>query len=270
MKSYHRLLPEQAAEMSLEEGGLTIGRDPASDWVILDPERVVSKKHCRIERSGNAFVLTDTSSNGVFLGDRQDPVGNGNAVILKDGDLIRISDYEIQVNLRGEPQVSAEDVGVVSPGVVPGEIQPLPSLAGEPASGDAEPIPESPVPPPDSQSPLLAPEEPLAAKPIQESGGLIPDDWDDPESASVGTHSDHIAPQEEVFQVPDPVAEIPSDWVAEEEAPEEPSPEIPADEPVPQVTPAVDQPDPSNLLEVPTPSPIEKPKHHRRPLRRRA
>ena len=110
MKSYHRLLPQQTAEMTLEEGSLTIGRNPACDWTILDPERVVSKEHCRIERSGNAYVLTDTSSNGVFLGDRQDSVGNGNAVILKDGDLIRLSDYEILVNLRGQPQVSAEEV----------------------------------------------------------------------------------------------------------------------------------------------------------------
>jgi type VI secretion system protein len=262
MKSYHRLLPEQTAAMSLEEGGLTIGRDSACDWVILDPERVVSKKHCRIERSGKAYVLTDTSSNGVFLGDKQEPLGDGSAVILQDGDLIRISDYEIQVNLRGESQVSTEDVGVVTPGLVPGEIQPLPSLAGDPLPGDAEPIPASSAPPLETPSPLLASEESLAANPIPESSSLIPDDWDDLDSGSVGSHSDHIAPHEEVFQAPEPVAEIPSDWSAEEAAPEAPPPETPGDEQepvheaVPQVTPAAGSPDPSDLLEVPAP-PIE-------------
>jgi type VI secretion system FHA domain protein len=160
MKSYHRLLPEQTAQMSLEEGRLTIGRDPACDWVILDPERVVSKEHCRIELSGKAYVLTDTSSNGVFLGDRQDPLGNGNAVILKDGDLIRMSDYEIQVNLRGESQVSAAEGSADTSSLVPGVVQPLPLLAGEPEPGAPEPIPESPAPPLDSPSPLLASETP--------------------------------------------------------------------------------------------------------------
>jgi type VI secretion system protein len=259
MKSYHRLLPEQTAQMSLEEGGLTIGRDPSCDWVILDPERVVSKAHCRIELSGNAYVLTDTSSNGVFLGDRQDPLGNGNAVILKDGDLIRISDYEIQVNLRGATQVPVGEAQAEPSGLVPGEIQPLPSLAGAPAPGAPEPIPEPPVPPPDTRSPLLAPQEPLAAAPIAETSGLIPDDWDDLDSGSVGSHSDHIAPQDEVFQVPDPVAEIPADWTAEEEAALElPADELePAHEAVPQVTPAADLPEPPGLLDVPAPPPIE-------------
>ena len=32
----------------LESGGMVIGPAPTSDWVINDPERVISSSHCRI------------------------------------------------------------------------------------------------------------------------------------------------------------------------------------------------------------------------------
>ena len=118
MRSYQRLLPEQVASKTLEQGLLKIGRNPQNDWVILDPERVVSKTHCTIETAGTDFVLTDTSANGVFINVSEEPVGNGNQVTLRNGDQIRISDYNIEVVIAAGDQPAA----------------PIGSPAGDPAS----------------------------------------------------------------------------------------------------------------------------------------
>jgi hypothetical protein len=44
---------------------VTVGRDPASDLVIVDS--FVSRNHCRIERRADCIVLTDSSTNGTCI-----------------------------------------------------------------------------------------------------------------------------------------------------------------------------------------------------------
>ena len=51
------------------EGG-SIGRSADNDWVLPDPERFVSSRHAVIESHGPEFVLTDTSTNGTFINNR--------------------------------------------------------------------------------------------------------------------------------------------------------------------------------------------------------
>ncbi|MBD4500666.1 FHA domain-containing protein, partial [Xanthomonas citri pv. citri] len=46
--SYHKLTPGQCSEKVLDQGQLTIGRGPDNDWVLPDPERLVSSRHCTI------------------------------------------------------------------------------------------------------------------------------------------------------------------------------------------------------------------------------
>ena len=46
-------------------GAITLGRDAASDIVILDRE--ASRRHARIERRPDRFVLVDHSSNGTYV-----------------------------------------------------------------------------------------------------------------------------------------------------------------------------------------------------------
>lgn len=64
-----------------------IGREPETAHLLL-PERQVSRRHARIERTPNGFVLTDLGSkNGTFV--------NGKEVrepqLLQDGDEIQIA-----------------------------------------------------------------------------------------------------------------------------------------------------------------------------------
>ncbi|MEJ1976174.1 MAG: FHA domain-containing protein [Acetobacteraceae bacterium] len=59
-------------------GELSIGRGPQSDWVLPDPDRVLSKRHCVVTFLNNTWQVTDTSANGTFLNhdvDRLTPRG---------------------------------------------------------------------------------------------------------------------------------------------------------------------------------------------------
>ena len=48
-----------------EKDAVIIGRDPASGMVVDNDQ--VSRHHCTIERRGDKFVITDTSSNGTYV-----------------------------------------------------------------------------------------------------------------------------------------------------------------------------------------------------------
>lgn len=50
----------------LQEGTLTIGRDPQADWVINDPVREISRAHCAFSVESGALVLRCFGANGVF------------------------------------------------------------------------------------------------------------------------------------------------------------------------------------------------------------
>ena len=52
---------------TLSQGTLSIGRAPGNDWVLDDPDRQLSKTHCVIVASGDHYILTDLSTNGVFV-----------------------------------------------------------------------------------------------------------------------------------------------------------------------------------------------------------
>lgn len=88
-------------------GRLSIGRAAGNDWVLPDPGRVISKRHCVIEGSGGTFHVSDHSVNGVFINTSDQPVGRDQRCKLHHGDRIRIGDYELDVAIdqpvRREP-----------------------------------------------------------------------------------------------------------------------------------------------------------------------
>ena len=51
------------AQRRVRGGRFSIGRAADNDWVLPDPERVLSKHHCLIEERGGEWLVTDTSSN---------------------------------------------------------------------------------------------------------------------------------------------------------------------------------------------------------------
>lgn len=161
----------------LEQGNLTIGRSSAADWVVPDPSRVVSKLHCRIEAVNDGFILTDTSTNGVFIDGATTPLGRGNSIELHDGDRFRVGDHTIAVQLLPDGENVAS----------------LPSFAPDRAAeSDGSPFPiETNLPQtnfldddwklPEAHSAAVI--EPFSPVPGESAAGAIPENWFTPASA---------------------------------------------------------------------------------------
>jgi type VI secretion system FHA domain protein len=79
--------------------GGTIGRATDNEWILPDPERYLSGKHIRIDFRAGAYVLVDTSSNGTFVNGAQVPLGKYHDYALRDGDYIRLGEYELLVSI---------------------------------------------------------------------------------------------------------------------------------------------------------------------------
>ncbi len=85
-------------EMVLDEHGLVIGRAAHADWTLPDTRNHISSLHAEIDYLDGDYVVTDRSTNGVFIN------GGGRMTApyaLRDGDLITIGQYEIRAVVTG-------------------------------------------------------------------------------------------------------------------------------------------------------------------------
>lgn len=110
---------------TLASGTLSIGRAAGNDWVLSDPDRHLSKTHCVISIEGGRPVLTDLSTNGVFINGAREPTERDSRVVLTDGDEVRLGDYVINVTELGGATLSGLD-----PFALPGAPATLPAAAG--------------------------------------------------------------------------------------------------------------------------------------------
>ncbi len=99
-----------AEERALSTGTLTLGRGAANDWVLADPERVLSKHHCRFDQSEDGFLLTDLSTNGVVMEGERQPIGRGHSRALQDGDVAVLGAYQIAIGIHDPAATPARDV----------------------------------------------------------------------------------------------------------------------------------------------------------------
>src|SRR5882724_11965094 len=79
--------------------GGSIGRGTDNEWILPDPERYLSGKHARIDFRAGSYVLVDTSSNGTYVNGAQVPLGKYHDYVLKDGDYVRLGEYEFLVSI---------------------------------------------------------------------------------------------------------------------------------------------------------------------------
>jgi type VI secretion system protein len=99
ISEHYRELGENRSRVFGVNGG-TVGRAPDNDWVLPDARRVVSGHHCVVQYHGGKFWLSDTSTNGVYVNDAEEPVADTcGRVELHDGDRLRIGDYDIVVSI---------------------------------------------------------------------------------------------------------------------------------------------------------------------------
>ncbi|MDE2450422.1 MAG: type VI secretion system-associated FHA domain protein TagH, partial [Gammaproteobacteria bacterium] len=101
VSDHRRQLAERHTIVFGPSGG-TIGRSSENDWMLPDPLRYVSAHHARVHfRDGN-FYLEDLSTNGVFVNNQPQPLAKlgSSGYPLKNGDVLRIGDYQIVVALE--------------------------------------------------------------------------------------------------------------------------------------------------------------------------
>ncbi|SDO29850.1 type VI secretion system FHA domain protein [Pseudomonas azotoformans] len=203
--SYHKITPGQCSEKSMNQGSMAIGRSSDNDWVLPDPERLVSSQHCVIQYKDGRYYLTDNSTNGVELVNAGIRLRRGNSELLQDGELIRIGDYEIQARIDFNVQavdsqpfagespnsfealmgaVSNKPAPVSTPVIAPqfqgaSSMDTLPDLFDF-LSPTAVPPPTVPDHVPSEQHDFRPPTPvavPVVAPPVV-SGAVIPEDWD--------------------------------------------------------------------------------------------
>ena len=98
ISEHYRELGENRSRVFGVNGG-TVGRAPGNDWILPDPRRVVSGHHFEVQFHGGRYWLIDTSTNGVFVNDGEDPASATGRVELQDGDRLRVGDYDILVSV---------------------------------------------------------------------------------------------------------------------------------------------------------------------------
>src|SRR5690606_39045047 len=68
-------------------------------WVLPDTHRYLSSRHASIDFRGGCYYIVDTSTNGVYVNDAEQPVGRGKPQRLFNGDRIRMGAYEMAVEI---------------------------------------------------------------------------------------------------------------------------------------------------------------------------
>src|SRR5690348_14767026 len=165
-------------------GEFSIGRGQDNEWVIADPERHLSKKHCRLVYSAGDWEVHDLSTNGTFLNQASDPIGRGAVKKLRHGDRIKFGLYEIEVTIDDEGVAVEQGIAMRDSDLRSYDEPGLP--AADPAVPDA-----SPILPPDfdplapDREPFQGPTQPDHAPALQSAfrpapvrAAIIPDDWD--------------------------------------------------------------------------------------------
>jgi len=211
-----RAVPEQRR---LPGGEMTLGRGADCDWPLLDPDRVLSKRHCVVEYLSGGWQLRDLSTNGTFLNGAGEPVGRDRVRPLQDGDRLRLGAYEIECRIELEAGFGAGDWSAAGsdPMAEPptGDIfsAPLPGLspAGGTPGGGAPLLPSDFDPfAPDDSGPVMPDHQPsthdVFAPPRATMPDLLPDDWNAP-AAAPPKSADPFAGLPDPFADPPPRAQ---------------------------------------------------------------
>ncbi|MCP4041231.1 MAG: type VI secretion system-associated FHA domain protein TagH, partial [Gammaproteobacteria bacterium] len=143
----HKSLGVDSAKSFNQQGG-SIGRSQENDWVLPDPDRFVSSRHIAIDYRDGVYFLRDTSANGVYINDWEHPIDRDQPAELKNGDIIAIGNYEIEVSLA-EPipsQLAETDPLAMLGGLASVPPDPFAQKAQSQPPLVPEPPPTSPVP----------------------------------------------------------------------------------------------------------------------------
>lgn len=90
------------AELALQAGEAVIGRGEGVQFLLSSP--MVSRRHCTVSGSGDAWHVTDTSTGGTLVNGQR--IGGPQA--LRHGDVLTVGDMEIVVTLGQAGRAAAQ------------------------------------------------------------------------------------------------------------------------------------------------------------------
>src|SRR5262249_47526186 len=226
--------PDEAKSRTFDRCNAVIGRGTDSDWMLPDPERHLSKQHCRIEFRGDCYYLVDTSKNGVFINDSIEPLRQGNMAELGDGDRLTLGDYELVVSIGSDQRSASAGNQQIPDDFDPFMQEPLDQPPSSLASRRSEPefrdemLIHNTDPGVDPIAELAGPEN----RSLAGGQAMIPDDFDlvtglpKTESHEGPPQRDHAPAEQQYFQPPQRSrSAIPDDWdIDPAEQPESPPP----------------------------------------------
>lgn len=86
--------------VTLTEREFVIGRDAGCDWSIADGLRMMSRRHCILQLSGDSVLLTDVSSNGTSLGSPGNKLVQSQPTVLADTETIYLAGEHVRVDFE--------------------------------------------------------------------------------------------------------------------------------------------------------------------------
>jgi type VI secretion system protein ImpI/type VI secretion system protein len=188
-------------------GELTIGRGNDCDWILPDPDKILSKQHCRIEARGDAWLVTDSSSNGTLLNGTS--LESGLPHPLRDHDRLTLGSYEIEVRFEAPAPADPDDDPHVDPADAPTRFVRPPDLSDpQRLTGDPFPPEEDPL---EAARPSVA--LPLDLDALMDAGDRIAEP-SAPFPDQVSHLGSHFTPPRPSFDL------LPEDWDQDDAAPE--------------------------------------------------
>jgi pSer/pThr/pTyr-binding forkhead associated (FHA) protein len=155
-------------EYTVPDKGISLGREVGNDVVLASTE--VSRKHAMITPVANGYMLTDLSTNGVWV--------NGTRIsqtqVLGRGDVIKMGTEEFRFYADVAKAAPAAETPIVPTPVVAAPPPPAPPPAPKPAPAPPAPAPvaEAPSAPAPAAAPKPAGRTPLATLEIKAEGQL--------------------------------------------------------------------------------------------------
>ena len=208
------------SRMTFGASGGTIGRNATNDWQLPDPDRFVSSRHASIRCEGGQYYLVDTSTNGVYYNNTEQPLGTGNQAMLSEGDRLYFGEYELLVEFEQSPAADNMSLNDFDQWLDP---VPANDILADSTDGSVgnDFLMES-----EELDPLAALDKAVPSSSMP-STNAIPDD-DDWLGAS---QPDNASPMEQAFSIADPVSDplIPEPIISEPTSTEPTAPAIPDD-----------------------------------------
>lgn len=207
----------------------TMGRGPDNDWVIADPDREVSKVHCRIESDGHGFMLVDLSINGVVIDGETGPMGPGRRHRLAAGHVFSIGQFRFEVIGTGTEDEADARSGATGNvlAILDGFGDGTEARASGAVSGDAARW-LSDIPKGSAEAGMREPQG--WAEPPGSDRPILPPDLDGPAS-EFANRSEHLPATQTVLHLPQTGQVLPPNWLADDDL-----------DPPPRAAPAASRP----------------------------